>query len=96
MPNRPPSLADYRRQRDSADAWLAAFQAAEREALARGEQVSDDAALARLVAIADREQPRPRMVQWQPSLMFGFLAVLFATPVLYYLRQRHTRAGTSG
>lgn len=59
-----PDLAGFRAQRASADRWVAAFQQAEGEALARGEDVTGDAGLQALLALADAAEPRPVVYGW--------------------------------
>jgi len=52
-----PSRHEIDARRAWADAWVAAFQQAETEAIARGEDVRSDEALKRLLAIADEARP---------------------------------------
>jgi len=53
-----PDEALYTAVRENADRWLATFQRLEAEALARGDDVRSDAAVAALVAAADQAVPR--------------------------------------
>ena len=54
---RAPSRAEIDARRAWADAWVDAFQEAEAAAIARGEDVGSDAALKKLLAIADEARP---------------------------------------
>ena len=70
-----PTEADFRAARDNADLWLAAFQLAEAEAIAAGEDVRSDAALQALLARADREVPRlAGLAAPEPALSWRTLA----------------------
>lgn len=72
----PPTLADYRAQREVADRWLAAFQRLEAEAIARGEDVRGDEALRLLLAAADAEVPRPALPSGASALEWWLLVAL--------------------
>lgn len=104
--NPPPNLADFTAARANADAWLAAFQAAESAAIRRGESATEDAALAALLAAADRAVPpidvSPGLLRWCVAYFispFRGMATLVGIVVAAYLvieRRRRARAARTG
>ncbi|MEC8653324.1 MAG: hypothetical protein VYA51_04605 [Planctomycetota bacterium] len=81
---RPPSRQQVQEQRDAADRWVAAFQAAEAAAIKRGQDVRSDAALRRLLDAANAEAGAARVgggavasggVLWALPLFGGMLLI---------------------
>ena len=86
-----PTAEDYVRARADADRWLAVFQRAEGDAIARGDDVTTDAALRELLAIADRAVPRSiaQPTSWRKATMWSLIAAsLLVLVVLLRLRSR--------
>lgn len=92
-----PTLELYRKVRANADRWLARFQELEAAALARGDDVRSDAAVAALVAEADRLVPRlslPTSFGWW-DLIGGLGLTLLVAAWLRSLAQRRRAARQS-
>jgi hypothetical protein len=89
-----PTIELYREVRANADRWLAAFQRLEAEALARGEDVRSDDAVAALIAQADRLVPRPSLpisFGWW-DLIWGLSFTLLVSAWLLSLAKRRRAA----
>ncbi|MCK5944938.1 MAG: hypothetical protein KAI24_23320 [Planctomycetes bacterium] len=93
----PPTAELVRTERAKADAWVLAFQQAEAEAIARGEDVRRDATLKRLLAIADGDVPtsaqqgRDAGIAWATTAMWSGAAIaglIFAVVLLRRARGR--------
>ena len=82
--------------RANADHWLATFQRLEAEALARGDDVRSDAAVAALVAAADQAVPRIAIptawgrLQWITALIVS-AAITAVLAKLWQHRRSRTR-----
>ncbi len=89
-----PTLELYREMRANADRWLAKFQELEAQALARGDDVRSDAAVAALVAEADRLVPRlslPTSFGWWDLIGLLGLTLLVAAWLLSFAQRRRAR-----
>jgi tetratricopeptide (TPR) repeat protein len=89
-----PTKADYDKQRAEADAWLARFQEAEADAIARGDDVRSDAALKSLLNVANGIAPsgadaKASALGWRAMTLISCMC-LFG--FLFFLRARAGQA----
>lgn len=90
-----PTIGLYQKVRANADRWLATFQELEAAALLRGDDVRSDAAVAALVAEADRRVPRvslPMSLGWWDSFFLVCLLAGVGGLVVQTVRARRRRA----
>ena len=87
--NASPDEALYTAVRENADRWLATFQRLEAEALARGDDVRSDAAVAALVAASDLAVPRiPIPTAWG---RLQWIIALIVSAVIFKLLEKAWR-----
>lgn len=88
-----PTQDDYKKRRTEADEWLETFQKAEAAAIERGEDVSSEKVLQRLLREADGEVPpaveaQTSMTSW---VMLGAAAAVGVLALMLSLRLRGSR-----